>query len=49
MAELIQAIDIVKQGRIKPIVTRTFPLEDAERVHQLLLENRITGRAALIL
>ncbi len=49
MAELIQAVDIVKQGKIKPIITQTFPLEEAERVHQLLQENKITGRAALIL
>ena len=49
MAELIDAVKIVKQGKIKPIVTRTFPLEEAERAHQLLQENRITGRAALII
>jgi len=49
MAELIQAVDIVKQGKIKPVVSRTFPLEEAETVHQLLLDNKITGRAALIL
>jgi len=49
MAELIQAVDIVKQGKIKTIVTQTFALEEAEKVHQLLQENKITGRAALIL
>ena len=49
MAELIKAVDIVKQGKIKPIVTQTFPLEEAEKVHQLLQENRITGRAALVI
>ena len=49
MAELIQAVDIVKQGRIKPIVSQTFPLEEAEKVHQLIQANKITGRAALIL
>ncbi len=49
MAELIEAVKIVKQGKIKPIVTQTFPLEEAEKVHQLLRENRITGRAALII
>ncbi len=48
MAELIQAVDIVKQGKIKTIVSQTFALEEAEKVHQLLQENRITGRAALI-
>ena len=49
MAELIQAVEIVKQGKIKTVVTQTFALEEAEKVHQLLQENRITGRAALIL
>jgi D-arabinose 1-dehydrogenase-like Zn-dependent alcohol dehydrogenase len=49
MAELIEVVKIVKQGKIKPIVTQTFHLEEAERVHQLLRENRITGRAALVI
>jgi propanol-preferring alcohol dehydrogenase len=47
MAELIQAVDIVKQGKIKTIVSQTFALEEAEKAHQLLQENKITGRAAL--
>jgi D-arabinose 1-dehydrogenase-like Zn-dependent alcohol dehydrogenase len=47
MAELIEAVNLVKEGKIKPVVTQTFPLEEAERVHQLLQENRITGRAVL--
>ena len=49
MAELIDGVKLVKQGKIKPIVTQTFPLEEAERVHQLFQANRITGRAALII
>jgi len=49
MAELIQAVDIVKQGKIKPVVSQTFPLEDAEKAHQMIQENKITGRAALVL
>jgi acryloyl-coenzyme A reductase len=49
MAELIQTLEIVKQGKIKPIITRTFALEDAEKAHQLLEQNKITGRAALVL
>jgi propanol-preferring alcohol dehydrogenase len=48
MAELIEAVKIVKEGKIKPIVTRTFALEEAEKVHQLVTENKITGRAALV-
>ena len=49
MAELIQAVDIVAQGQIKPIVSQTFPLEEAEKAHQLIQKNKITGRAALII
>jgi propanol-preferring alcohol dehydrogenase len=49
MAELIEAVNLVKQGKIKPIVTQTFPLEEAEKAHQLIQANRITGRAALII
>ena len=49
MAELIDAVKIVQQGKIKPIVTRTFPLEDAEKAHQMIAANEITGRAALII
>jgi NADPH:quinone reductase-like Zn-dependent oxidoreductase len=49
MAELIDGVKLVKQGKIKPIVTQTFPLEEAERVHRLFQANRITGRAALII
>jgi hypothetical protein len=30
-------------------VTQTFALEEAEKVHQLVMENKITGRAALVI
>jgi len=49
MAELIESVKIVKEGRIKPVVTQTYPLEEAERVHQLVQANKITGRAALVI
>jgi alcohol dehydrogenase, propanol-preferring len=49
MAELIDAVKIVGQGKIKPVIGRTFPLEDAETAHQMILANKVTGRAALII
>jgi propanol-preferring alcohol dehydrogenase len=49
MAELIDAVNLVKQGKIKPVVSRTFPLVEAETAHQMILANQITGRAALII
>ena len=48
MAELIDAVRVVHQGKIKPIVTKIFPLEEAETAPQMILANKITGRAALI-
>lgn len=48
MAELRASLEVVRQGKVKPIVTQTFPLEEAERVHQLIQNNEITGRAALV-
>jgi len=47
-AEIIRTLELVRQKRIKAVVSRTFPLEDAERVHELLRKNAIAGRAALI-
>jgi D-arabinose 1-dehydrogenase-like Zn-dependent alcohol dehydrogenase len=49
MAELIQAVDLVKSGKIKPVIDRTFPLEEAEEAHQQILANKICGRAALVI
>jgi D-arabinose 1-dehydrogenase-like Zn-dependent alcohol dehydrogenase len=49
MAELIDAVNLVNQGKIKPVVSKTFPLEQAETAHQMILANQIPGRAALII
>jgi propanol-preferring alcohol dehydrogenase len=49
MAELQQTLSIVRQGRVRPIVTRTFPLEGADEALRLVEEGRVVGRAALLL
>jgi D-arabinose 1-dehydrogenase-like Zn-dependent alcohol dehydrogenase len=49
MAELLQTVEIVRQGRVRPIVTRTFPLDGAEEALRLVADGRIVGRAALLL
>ena len=48
LAELAQALELLKQKRVKAIVTRTFPLEEAETAHELLRKNALVGRAALV-
>jgi propanol-preferring alcohol dehydrogenase len=49
MAELQQTLDIVRQGRVRPIVTQTFPLEGAAEALRRVEEGRVVGRAALLL
>jgi D-arabinose 1-dehydrogenase-like Zn-dependent alcohol dehydrogenase len=46
--EIVRTLELVKLKRIKAVVDRTFPLEEAEQVHELLRKNAIAGRAALI-
>jgi len=45
--EILRTLQLVKHGRIEVVVSRTFPLEEAEQVHELLRKNAIAGRAAL--
>jgi D-arabinose 1-dehydrogenase-like Zn-dependent alcohol dehydrogenase len=47
-AEIARTLELVKHKRIKAVVNKTFPLEEAEKVHELLRKNAIAGRAALI-
>jgi propanol-preferring alcohol dehydrogenase len=48
LAELAQTLELLRQKRVRAVVTRTFPLEEAETAHRLLRENKIAGRAALL-
>jgi propanol-preferring alcohol dehydrogenase len=48
LAELMQTLELLRQKKIRAMVTRTFPLEEAEAAHQLLRDNKIAGRAALL-
>jgi D-arabinose 1-dehydrogenase-like Zn-dependent alcohol dehydrogenase len=47
-AEIARTLELVRLKRIKAVVNRTFALEEAEHVHELLRKNAIAGRAALI-
>ncbi len=47
-SEIMRTLELVKHKRIKADVNRTFPLEEAEQVHELLRKNAIAGRAAMI-
>lgn len=46
--EFLEAIELVKVGRIRPVVTKTAKLEEVESLHVMLAENRLFGRAAVV-
>lgn len=48
LAEIAQTLELLRQRRVKAVVTRTFPLEAAEQAHDLLRRNELVGRAALL-
>jgi len=49
--ELADAIEMVGQGRIKPVITQrfSFSVEEVERAHKMLDEGKIFGRAVLVM
>ncbi len=45
--ELAEVVNLVASGRIKPVVTGVYPLQEAEAVHQRLRRQEICGRVVL--
>jgi propanol-preferring alcohol dehydrogenase len=45
--EVIEALEIVERGDIWPLVTEIRPMEEAEALHELVENGKVTGRAAL--
>jgi propanol-preferring alcohol dehydrogenase len=45
--ELAEVVSLVERGRIRPMVTGTYPLEEAEIAHKHLRAQEIVGRAVL--
>lgn len=45
--ELAEVVALVATGRVKPIVTGIYPLEEAEALHQKLRKQEIVGRVVL--
>ena len=48
-AEIGQTLELLRQKRVRAIVDSTFPLEEAEHVHQLIRDNALVGRVALVI
>ena len=46
-SEIVEALDLVARGEIRPLVTDIRPLEQAEALHEAVEKGEVTGRAAL--
>ena len=47
--EIVESLDLVAAGLVKPVVTLTAPLEQAEAVHEAVEAGTVLGRAAILL
>lgn len=47
--EVFDSLALVARGEITPVVTETYPLEQAEHVHKRLEKGLVAGRAALMI
>lgn len=45
--ELLQAVEFVRKGKIRPVIHQVLPLEDAAIAHQMLEERRQFGKVVL--
>ena len=46
-SEIVDALELVARGEIRPLVTDIRPLEQAEALHEAVEKGAVTGRAAL--
>ena len=47
--EFLDAMELVRTGRVKPVVTKTAGLEDVEKLLIMINEGKLFGRAAVAL
>jgi NADPH2:quinone reductase len=46
--DLLTLLDMLKQGRIKPIIAQRLPLEEARRAHEMLGKGGVLGKIVLL-
>jgi alcohol dehydrogenase, propanol-preferring len=47
--EIIESLELCARGQVWPLVTETYRLDEAEKVHARLETGSITGRAAIVM
>jgi len=46
--DLLTLLDLLKQGKIKPLIARRLPLEQARRAHEMLGAGGVLGKIVLL-
>jgi NADPH2:quinone reductase len=46
--DLLALLEMLKQGKIKPLIMRRLPLEEARRAHEMLGEGGVLGKIVLL-
>ncbi len=46
--DLKQGLELVKQGKIKPLLDKTFPLSQASEAHRYIASNQVKGNIVLL-
>jgi NADPH:quinone reductase-like Zn-dependent oxidoreductase len=46
--DLLTLLDLLKQGKIKPLIAQRLPLEEARRAHEMLGEGGVVGKIVLL-
>ena len=46
--DLIAVLDLVERGLVRPLVTASYPLHEAGKVHQMFENNQIAGKVVLV-
>jgi NADPH:quinone reductase len=46
--DLVTLLDLLKQGKIRPLIAERLPLERARRAHEMLGQGGVLGKIVLV-
>ena len=46
--DLLTLLDLLKQGKIKPLIAQRLPLKETRRAHEMLGEGGVLGKIVLV-
>jgi D-arabinose 1-dehydrogenase-like Zn-dependent alcohol dehydrogenase len=46
--EFLKALELIRSGRVKPVISQSSTLSEVEKLHVLLAENKLLGRGVMV-